>query len=51
MRLIKRPTTKDKKYFKYEVILPKPLIKQAGFKKGDELEGKAKRGEIKLRKK
>ena len=51
MKLQKHYTQKDKKYPKYEVVLPKKAVEEAGFKEGDELEAEAKKGEIKLRRK
>jgi hypothetical protein len=39
-----------KKYYKYVVVLPEKLVKKAGFKVKQELEGEAKKGEVKLRK-
>jgi len=42
---------KDKEYYKYRVIIPEKLLKESGFKEGDELQAEAKKGEIKLRKK
>jgi len=41
----------DKVYHKYVVVLKNDLVEKAQFKEGDELEGEAKKGEIKLRKK
>lgn len=41
---------KGRPYFKYKVNIPEKIIKKAGFKEGDELEAKAKKGEIRLRK-
>ncbi len=39
----------DKVYHKYVVVLPEELIKKAGFKAGEDLEGKVdKKGEIRL---
>ena len=51
MKLIKHHTTKDKKYHKYEVIIPNKKVKEAGFKEGDELEAEASKGEVRLRRK
>lgn len=39
-----------KKYYKHVVVIPEEEVKKAGFKKGDELEANAKKGEIKLKK-
>ena len=41
---------KGKKYYKFMVNIPPKLIKKAGLKAGDELEGEAKKGEVRLRK-
>jgi len=43
--------TKKKDYHRYVISIPNDLIESAGFKEGDELEGEAKKGEIKLKKK
>ena len=51
MKLIKHYVTKDKKYYKYELILPNEVIEQSGLKEGDELSAEVKKGEVKLRKK
>ena len=51
MKLIKHFTTKDKKYYKYEVIIPNDKVKESGIKDDDELEIEVKKGEIKIRKK
>ena len=40
----------DKSYYKYVVVLKEKDVQKAGFKEGDELEAKAKKGEIKLKK-
>ena len=53
MKLQKHLSRKAKNgedYYKYEVILTKELVKKSGFKEGDELEGEAKKGEVKLKK-
>ena len=52
MKLQKQLSKKrgDKIYDKFAVVIPKDLVKKAGFKAGQELEGSAKKGEIKLRK-
>jgi hypothetical protein len=42
---------KGKPYYKYKVNLPDNLMKESGFKEGDELEAEAKKGEIKLNRK
>ena len=50
MKLQKHYTRKGKQYPKYEIVLPKDAVEKAGFKEGDELQAKAKKGEIRLRK-
>ncbi|MBL7148405.1 MAG: hypothetical protein ISS82_06265 [Nanoarchaeota archaeon] len=53
MKILKEKSReyKGKKYFKYKVNLPEELLKDSGFKEGDELKAEAKKGEIKLKKK
>lgn len=51
MKLIKHFTTKDKKYFKYEVVIPSDKVKEAGLSEKDELEIEIKKGEMRLKKK
>jgi len=51
MKLQKHYTQKNKKYPKYEVVIPKDAVEKAGFKEGDELEAEASKGEVRLRKK
>ena len=41
----------DKKYYRYVINIPSELMEESGFKEGDELEGEAKKWEIRLRKK
>jgi bifunctional DNA-binding transcriptional regulator/antitoxin component of YhaV-PrlF toxin-antitoxin module len=48
MILQKHYTRKDKSQCKFEVVIPKEAIEDAGFKEGDELAAKVKDGEIKL---
>ena len=48
---VKSREYKGKQYHKYRVNIPENLIKQSGFKEGDELEAEAKKGEIKVRRK
>lgn len=50
MKLQKHYTRKGKKYPKYEIVIPKEIIKKSGFKEGDELQAEVKKGEIKFRK-
>ena len=42
---------KNKRYYKYIVVIPEKDIKNARIKEGDELISEIKKGEIKLRKK
>lgn len=51
MKLIKHFTTKDKKYFKYELVIPNNKVKEAGLSEKDEFEIEVKKGEIRLKKK
>jgi hypothetical protein len=51
MKLQKHLTKKGTNYFKWEVILPPEVIKEAELREGDELEAEAKKGEIKLKRK
>ena len=51
MKLQRHHTKKGTNYFKWEIILPNDLVKNAGFKEKEELEGEAKSGEIKLKRK
>ncbi len=48
MKLLKHYVSKDKKYYKYEVILPIEAVEEAGFKEGDELIANVKKGSINL---
>jgi len=50
MKLQKQKTDYKRGYSKYVVVIPEDVIKDSGFKEGDELEAEAKKGEIKLRK-
>ena len=43
--------TEKKIYNKYVVVLPEKLVKESGLKEGEELEGRAKKGVIKLERK
>ena len=50
MKLQSQATKKgDKPYPKYAVVIPKEAVEKAGFKKGDELEADARKGEIMIR--
>ena len=50
MEKVKSRVYKNKEYFKYRLIIPKKIIKKAGFKAGTKLKADAKKGEIKLKK-
>lgn len=53
MRLQKQSSRGSKegvKYYKWVIVIPENIVKKAGFKEGDKLEAKAKKGEIRLRK-
>ena len=45
----KSRTYKGKHYFKYKINIPEEVLKDAGFKAGDDLDVKVKKGEIRLR--
>ena len=53
MKLQKQLSKKvgDKVYYKYVLVFPEKVIKDAGFKEGFDLEVDAKKGEVKLRRK
>lgn len=53
MKILKEKSREynGKFYYKYKVNIPKDALKDAGFKAGDELVAKIKKGEIKLRRK
>ena len=42
---------KNKDYYKYMVNIPPMMVKEAGFKEGEELDLKVKGGKITLKKK
>jgi hypothetical protein len=48
---VKSRNYKGKQYYKYRINLPEELLKEAGFKEGDDLIAQAKNGEIRLKKK
>jgi len=52
MKLQKQLSNKrgDKTYYKYVLVIPNDIVKEAGFKEGEELEAEARKGEIKLKK-
>ena len=41
----------DKEYYRYVINIPSKVIKESGFKEGDELEVETKKGEVRLRRK
>ena len=51
MKLQKRLSRiyKDKKYYKYILVIPEKEIEKAEFKEGDELKSETKKGEIKIK--
>jgi formylmethanofuran dehydrogenase subunit D len=38
-------------YFKYKINIPEQTLKDSGFKEGDELSAKAKKGKVVLKRK
>ena len=48
---LSRKAKSGEDYFKWEIILPKEAVEEAGFKEGDELVAEVKKGEIRLKKK
>ena len=52
MKILKEKSReyKGKSYYKYKINISEKIIKESGFKEGDELEAEVKKGEIKLRK-
>ena len=48
MKLQKQKTDYKRGYHKYVVVLPDEAVKDAGFKEGEELEAKVKKGEVRL---
>ncbi len=50
MKILKEKSReyKGKPYYKYKVNIPEKIMKESGFKSGDELEAEARKGEIKL---
>jgi len=52
MKLQKRLSRiyRDKKYYKYILVLPERELKKAEFKEGDALKAETKKGEIKIKK-
>ncbi len=51
MKLIKHFTTKDKKYYKYEIVIPNDKVKEAGLSEKDELEIEIGKHKIIIKKK
>jgi len=51
MKLQKHKTDYKRGYHKYVIVLPEEIIKQSGFKVGDELNADVKKGEISIKKK
>ena len=47
---VKSRTYKGKPYYKYRINIPKDKMKEAELKEGDDLEVKAKKGELNLKK-
>lgn len=52
MKILKEKSREynGKKYYKFKINLPEGIIKEAGFKEGDELKTEVKKGEIRLKK-
>ena len=48
MKLIKHYTTKDKKYYKYELVIPNKTVEEAGLSESDELEIKFSKGKKRM---
>jgi hypothetical protein len=53
MKILKEKSREynGKPYFKYKINIPEEKLKDAQFKEGDELEAKASKGKIELRRK
>ncbi len=47
---VKSREYKGKQYFKYRISIPENKMKEADLKEGDELDVKAKNGELNLKK-
>ncbi len=47
---VKSRNYRGKSYFKYRVNVPESVLKEAGFKVGDEIDVEVKKGEIRLKK-
>jgi bifunctional DNA-binding transcriptional regulator/antitoxin component of YhaV-PrlF toxin-antitoxin module len=50
MKLIKHYTTKDKKYFKYEIVIPNDKVKESGLSEKDELDIEVQKKKIIIKK-
>jgi len=50
MKLIKHFTTKDKKYFKYELVIPNDKVKEAELSELDDLEVRVEKNKIMIQK-
>ena len=51
MKLIKHFTTKDKKYFKYEIVIPNDKAREAGLSEKDDLDIEVKDKKIIIKRK
>ncbi len=53
MKILKEKSREynGKPYFKYKINIPEDILKEAGFKEGDELDAEVKKGEVRLRRK
>ena len=50
MKLIKHFTTKDKKYFKYEIVIPNDKVNEAGLTEKNDLKVEVKDKKIIIKK-
>ncbi len=48
MKLIKHYTTKNKKYYKYELVIPNKAVEEAGLTENDELEIEVNKGKKRI---
>jgi bifunctional DNA-binding transcriptional regulator/antitoxin component of YhaV-PrlF toxin-antitoxin module len=51
MKLIKHFTTSNKKYFKYEIVIPNKKVKESGLSEKDELDIEVRDQKIIIKKK
>jgi bifunctional DNA-binding transcriptional regulator/antitoxin component of YhaV-PrlF toxin-antitoxin module len=51
MKLIKHYTTKDKKYYKYEIVIPNKKVEEAKLSEKDELDIIVRDGEVRIKRK